>query len=105
MHGRVVLVTGGGRGVGRGIATRFLEAGADVVICGRKSPESPLQVGDRSATFVQADVRVIEDVDRLIGEVVAAHGRLDVLVNNAGGSPSADSATVSPRFSASIIHL
>ena len=49
MDGRVVLVTGGGRGVGRGISEAFLEAGADVVICGRNEPESlPEADGRRS---------------------------------------------------------
>ena len=42
LSGKIVIVTGGGRGVGRGISERFLEAGAEVVICGRKEPDKPL---------------------------------------------------------------
>jgi NAD(P)-dependent dehydrogenase (short-subunit alcohol dehydrogenase family) len=103
--GRAVLVTGGGRGVGRGISECFLEAGADVAICGRRAPESLPQAGGRSAHFIEADVRDPEQVERLFAAAAERLGRLDVLVNNAGGAPSADSATASPRFSESIVRL
>ena len=103
--GKVVLVTGGGRGIGRGIATAFLAAGAEVVIAGRTAVEDLPAAGDRRATFVQGDVRDVEQLDRIVGAAAERHGRLDVLINNAGGSPPADAATVSPRFSASIVHL
>ncbi len=106
MTGRVVVVTGGTKGVGRGIARRFLEAGARVVICGRTPPEEPVRSeSGREATFVEADVRDVEAVDRVVARAVADHGRIDVLVNNAGGSPPADAATASPRFSTSIVAL
>ncbi len=103
--GKVVIVTGGGRGVGRGITTRFLAAGADVVICGRKEPEAVPSAGDKRAVFVAADVREIEQIETLVTFAVERFGRLDVLVNNAGGTPTADAATASPRFSESIIRL
>ena len=106
MSGGVVIVTGGTKGVGRGIARRFLEAGARVVICGRTPPDEPVRAGDgREAIFVAADVREVEGVDRVVARAMEEYGRLDVLVNNAGGSPAADAATASPRFSASIINL
>jgi NAD(P)-dependent dehydrogenase (short-subunit alcohol dehydrogenase family) len=105
LDGKVVLVTGGSRGIGRGIATRFLEAGAEVVICGRNAPERLPSAGERAASFVAGDVRDVEQLDKIVTAVTERHGRLDVLVNNAGGSPPADAATVSPRFSASIIQL
>jgi len=105
LAGKVVIVTGGGRGVGRGIATAFLAAGADVVVCGRNAPETLPGTGGRQARFVAADVKDVEQQDRIIAAAVDAFGRLDVLINNAGGSPPADAATVSPRFSASIIQL
>jgi NAD(P)-dependent dehydrogenase (short-subunit alcohol dehydrogenase family) len=103
--GKVVLVTGGGRGIGRGIATAFLDAGAEVVIAGRKPVDDLPEARGRRASFVAADVRDVEQLDRLVTAAVERHGRLDVLVNNAGGSPPADAATVSPRFSASIVQL
>ena len=105
LSGRVVLVTGGTKGVGRGITERFLEAGADVVITARNEPEAPIEAGGRQASFIAADVRDLDQIDALVGATVSAHGRLDVLVNNAGGSPNAEAASASPRFSEAIIRL
>ena len=105
MSGRTVLVTGGARGIGRGIAEAFLGRGAEVVVCGRTEPEELPTVDGHAAVYIPADVRDPDAVDALVTSVVAAFGRLDVLVNNAGGSPSVDSATVSPKFSKSIIEL
>ena len=99
--GRVVLVTGGARGVGRGITQRFADAGADVVICGRTAPD----VLPERVSFLPADVRDPDQVDALVAAIVERHGQLDVAVNNAGGAPFADSATASPRFSEKIIGL
>ena len=96
---RVVVVTGGTRGIGRGIAERFLADGARVVVCGRTAGSTP--PGD--AIFVQADVRDADAAAGVIQAAVDRFGRLDVLVNNAGGSPPADAATASPRFSAAIV--
>jgi NAD(P)-dependent dehydrogenase (short-subunit alcohol dehydrogenase family) len=105
MSGKVVIVTGGGRGVGRGISTRFLEAGASVVICGRKDPEELPSGGGREALFTPADVREIEQIDGVVAFTLERCGRIDVLVNNAGGAPEVEAATVSPRFSESVIRL
>ncbi len=103
--GKVVIVTGGGKGVGRGITTRFLEQGAQVVICGRSEPEELPRVGDNEAVFIAVDVKDVEQIQACIDQTVERFGRLDVLVNNAGGAPMADAATASPRFSESIIRL
>jgi NAD(P)-dependent dehydrogenase (short-subunit alcohol dehydrogenase family) len=94
----VVLVTGGTKGIGRGIADAFAAAGHVVVVCGRTEVQT-------QHDFVGADVRDADQVDALIATVVERHGAIDVVVNNAGGSPPADSATASPRFSAAIIAL
>ncbi len=101
----VVIVTGGGRGVGRGVSVRFLEAGAQVVICGRKEPDELPAGGTRQALFTQADVRDVDQIDRVVAFTAERFGRLDVLVNNAGGAPPADAATASPRFPEAIIRL
>jgi len=103
--GKVVVVTGGGKGVGRGISERFLEAGANVVICGRNAPEKLPEAGGRAALFTPADVREIEQIEQVVSFTTARFARLDVLVNNAGGAPAADAATVSPRFSEAILRL
>jgi len=103
LSGRVALVTGGARGVGRGIGDVLVSAGATVVACGRREPAAgalPDRIG-----FVAADVRDPDAVDALVAEVVRRHGRLDVVVNNAGGSPGADAATASARFSEKVLAL
>ena len=105
MSGRVVIVTGGSRGVGRGITTRFLEQGASVVICGRKPPEDTPAAAGREAEFVEADVRDVEQIARVVAFTIDRFERLDVLVNNAGGSPRSDAASASPRFHEKIIAL
>jgi NAD(P)-dependent dehydrogenase (short-subunit alcohol dehydrogenase family) len=103
--GRAALITGGSRGIGRGIAEAFLAAGADVAVCGRAEPDVLPCAGSKSALFVSADVRDAEQVEKMVKEVVERLGRLDVLVNNAGGAPFAEAATASPRFSEKIIQL
>jgi len=100
LTGKVVLVTGGTRGIGRGITSAFLQAGAHVVTCSRSEVE-PVP----GSTHRVCDVRDAEAVTALVDEVVAEHGRLDVLVNNAGGAPSTDAATASPRFHDKILAL
>ncbi|HEY3096922.1 MAG TPA: SDR family oxidoreductase [Acidimicrobiia bacterium] len=105
MTDKAVIVTGGCRGVGRGIAERFLAAGAHVVVCCRHEPETLPRGADRDAAFVAADVREPAEIDKVIGFTTERFGRVDVLVNNAGGSPPADSATASPKFTTAIISL
>lgn len=99
--GRVAVVTGGTRGLGRVISARLAQAGCVVAVCGRNAPES-LPDG---ITFHAADIRDPDQAQAFIAEVVAQHGRLDILVNNAGGSPKADAATASARFFDSILKL
>ncbi|MFV3307681.1 SDR family oxidoreductase [Pseudomonas sp. NY15181] len=103
--GQVVLVTGGGKGVGRGISQRFLEQGAEVVICGREAPAQLPSHNGREAGFVPCDVRDFEQLQALMAAIDERHGRLDVLINNAGGAPYADAAEASPRFSEAIVRL
>ncbi|MBB4893234.1 NAD(P)-dependent dehydrogenase (short-subunit alcohol dehydrogenase family) [Streptomyces olivoverticillatus] len=87
LTGRLAVVTGGTRGVGAGIARAFLRAGAEVVVCARRPPDAPVAAAGRPARFLPADLREQAAVDALFESVRAAHGRLDVLVNNAGGTP------------------
>lgn len=106
MHSaRVVLVTGGAKGVGRGISTAFLAAGDRVIVCGREAPAALPEVDGRRAEFIACDVREREAVDAMFARIAAEQGRLDVLVNNAGGAPFALADRASPRFHESIIRL
>jgi NAD(P)-dependent dehydrogenase (short-subunit alcohol dehydrogenase family) len=98
LAGRVVLVTGGTRGIGLGIADAFRGAGATVVTCSRSQVEG-------APDHHVCDVRDPEAVGAMVEAIVASYGRLDVLVNNAGGAPSTDAATASPRFHEKIVGL
>ncbi|MET0460384.1 MAG: SDR family NAD(P)-dependent oxidoreductase [Ilumatobacteraceae bacterium] len=84
------MVTGGTRGIGFGIAAAFVAEGATVVVNGRSEAKGAQALealgGGDAVAFVQADVSSRPDVDRLIDETVERFGRIDVLVNNAGGS-------------------
>jgi NAD(P)-dependent dehydrogenase (short-subunit alcohol dehydrogenase family) len=97
---RVVLVTGGTRGVGLGITRVFLAAGATVVTCSRTE-----DVGVEGADHRVCDVRDGDSVEALVAGIVADHGRFDVLVNNAGGAPYVPAADASPRFHSKIVEL
>jgi NAD(P)-dependent dehydrogenase (short-subunit alcohol dehydrogenase family) len=103
--GKAVIVTGGCRGIGRSIAERFLQAGAEVVICCRHQPDTLPEADGREAVFVTADVRDPDECERVVDVAVERFGRLDVVVNNAGGAPPAEAATASPRFSEAVVRL
>lgn len=105
MTGKAVLVTGGTKGVGRGIAETFLARGARVMVCARSEPEELPSSGGNEARFTTADVRDVDQVADLITATLDAFGSLDVAVNNAGGTPPAFVAGTSPRFLTSIITL
>ena len=102
---KTVLITGGTKGVGHGISQAFLESGANVIVCGRIEPQANIEFNGNRASFYQADVRNWQDLQNLTQFAKESTGSIDVLVNNAGGSPEVDAATVSPRFSEAIIQL
>lgn len=105
---QTVLVTGGTRGIGKGITQAFLNAGAQVYICARNPPEAPITIGQDDAgvaQFIQADVTDPESGQALMQTILDRSGKLDTLINNAGGGPPAQAAKVSPRFTETILRL
>lgn len=102
---RVALVTGGGKGLGRSISEALLAEGWTVAICGRREPETLPSHDGRTAFFEACDVRKPDEVQALVERVVTRTGRIDLLVNNAGGSPPVAAGEASPRFSEAIIAL
>lgn len=90
LTGKVAAITGGSRGIGRGIAEAFLAAGAQVAINGRNQAKgdaalAEMDAGER-AIFIAGDVQKQSDVEGFIAQTIAHFGQVDILVNNAGGS-------------------
>jgi NAD(P)-dependent dehydrogenase (short-subunit alcohol dehydrogenase family) len=98
---RVVIVTGGARGLGRGLVDAFAANGDRVVACGRTEPEA----GALPCPFVRCDVRDADQIGAMVNEVTDRFGALDVLVNNAGGTPYAAAASMSPRLFERVVAL
>lgn len=99
---RVAIVTGGGTGIGRATAVALARLGAQVVVLGRR-PEKLAETvaltptGAGAITAIAVDVREFDEVDAALDEVLERHGRIDLLVNNAGGQFIAPAESVSPN--------
>jgi citronellol/citronellal dehydrogenase len=99
LAGQAALITGGGTGLGRAAASELVACGANVVLAGRRVEvleEAASAIGE-GATSAAGDIRDQADVERLIDEVLERHGRLDVLVNNAGGQYFAPAETIEAK--------
>lgn len=99
--GQVVLVTGGTKGAGRGIAECFEALGATIAVCARNAVDDLPE----SWSFESADLRDGDAAFAMVDRVHGRLGRLDVVINNAGGAPPADTSTASPRFTERIVAL
>jgi citronellol/citronellal dehydrogenase len=100
--GRVALVTGGGTGIGRATALELGRTGASVVVCGRRDEplertRAELEAQSAECLAVSADVREPEEVERVVAKALERFGRIDVLVNNAGGQFSAPAEEITEK--------
>ena len=97
--GKTALITGGGSGLGQAMALSMADAGCDIAVAGRR--REPLEETKgfvegkgRRCFITQADVTDSEQVNRMVGEVIAEYGRVDILVNNAGGGAAGRGKTL-----------
>jgi citronellol/citronellal dehydrogenase len=107
LAGRTVLVTGGGTGLGKAAARELHAAGATLVIAGRRAEileHAAPEIGERCST-IQADVRDPEEAARIVDTILDRHGRLDVLVNNAGGQYFAPAEAIEPKGWQAVFNL
>ncbi|MGB0906824.1 MAG: SDR family oxidoreductase [Maricaulaceae bacterium] len=98
---KTIIVTGGGRGIGRGITENFVAQGATVIICGRREPETLPE----NTHFISLDIRGVDAAQALMDFALEKTGRIDCLINNAGGGPPVASKDASPRLTESVIKL
>jgi peroxisomal 2,4-dienoyl-CoA reductase len=108
--GQVALITGGGSGIGRGIADLLASLGAHVVLASRKlerveAASAEIRASGGKASAVAVDVREPERVQAVVAEVQQAQGRIDLLVNNAAGNFYAPSESLSPNAWKSVIEI
>ena len=110
LDGKVAIVTGAGRGIGRGCALAFAEMGADIVCAARTSE----QIGDtaaaarklgRRALALECDVTRSEELENLVAGAMKEFGRIDIVVNNAGGSPPKPMLETSERMFEQAFHF
>jgi NAD(P)-dependent dehydrogenase (short-subunit alcohol dehydrogenase family) len=108
LHSKRILITGGGTGLGKGMAARFLELGAIVYICGRREEVLQTTTSELSAKgpihALPCDVRSLDAVEHMIDSIWRA-GPLDILVNNAAGNFIARTEDLSPRAFESVINI
>src|SRR5208283_7755 len=110
LKGKRILITGGGTGIGRAMAERFLQLGAVVYICGRRAEVVQKTAAELSASTggtiegFSCDVRYDDDVEKFI-EQLWAKGPLDVLVNNAAGNFLARTEELSPHAFEAVISI
>jgi citronellol/citronellal dehydrogenase len=108
LDGQIALVSGGGSGLGRAAAVELTSLGAQVVVCGRRA--EPLQetvalCADGRCEAVGCDIREEDQVERLVTQVLERHGRIDVLLNNAGGQYLTPAEDITPKGFRTVIRL
>jgi len=111
MNDQVAIVTGGSKGIGRGIARAFAEAGADLVLASRNPDDLEAAAAEMRSTTgrrvlaVPCDVNEREHLERVIERTWSEYGRIDVLVNNAGGTPPRPALRTSEKMFEAAFHF
>ena len=107
LDGQVAIVTGGGSGLGRATALELSALGATVVVVGRRPDplEETAQLCEGGCEVRVCDIREAEQVDSLVDDVVARHGRVDTLVNNAGGQYMSPAEDLTPKGFETVVRL
>jgi citronellol/citronellal dehydrogenase len=108
LDGQVAIVSGGGSGLGRASALELAALGAEVVVCGRRAEplaETAAATEGGRCTAIVCDIREEEQVDALVGEVLERHGRVDLLVNNAGGQYLTPAEDITPKGFRAVLRL
>jgi NAD(P)-dependent dehydrogenase (short-subunit alcohol dehydrogenase family) len=108
LDGQVAIVSGGGSGLGRASALELAALGARVVVCGRRSEPLEETAGRADGGRVEAgvcDIREEEQVEALVDGVLERHGRIDVLVNNAGGQYMSPAEDITPKGFRTVMRL
>ena len=98
---KTIIVTGGGRGIGRGISEGFAAQGANIIICGRRKPETL----PNNTHFISLDIRDSDAAKALVNFALNKTGRIDCLINNAGGGPPVASKDASPNLTQKVVAL
>ena len=108
LRDQVVIVTGGGTGLGRATAVELTALGADVVVVGRRLEpleETASMCADGRAHAEQCDIREADQVDGLVDRLLERHGRIDTLVNNAGGQYMTPAEDITPKGFRTVVGL
>jgi len=108
LDGQVAIVSGGGSGLGRETALELAALGARVVVCGRRLEPLEETVASADGGHCEArvcDIREEDQVESLVGDVLGRHGRIDLLVNNAGGQYLSPAEDITPKGFRTVIRL
>ena len=105
LKNKSVVVTGGTKGIGAEIAKAYLKLNANVYILARQKPSRAVQSKGNKATFVECDIRDINSLDNAVTKIKNLSKSIDILINNAGGSPLNDALKASNKFHEAIIDL
>ncbi len=103
LKNKSIVITGGTKGIGSEITKTFLKHDARVFILARQKPKRPIQVKGNKAIFIECDIRNIQSLDIAVRKIKKDSKSVDVLINNAGGAPLANSISTSNRFHEAVI--